>query len=59
MEEKKKEGSEKIKLAERKGQRHALPFDRKSDLDKILLKRFKQKHSFEETRDKKNRDSNG
>ncbi len=57
MTENKKGKEEKTKLADRKGQRHALPFDRKSDSAKILLKRFKQRHSFEETREKKNEDS--
>lgn len=56
MEENKKSKDEKVKLADRKGQRHALPFDRKSDSNKILLKRFKQRHAFEETREKKNED---
>ena len=59
MEENKNSKEEKAKLADRKGQRHALPFDRKSDSAKILLKRFKQKHAFEETREKKNKDSEG
>ncbi|GEM_PF-3764867 len=58
MEENKHPKEEKTKLVDRKGQRHALPFDRKSDSAKLLLKRFKQKHAFEETRDKKNEDSN-
>ena len=57
MNENKKSKEEKTELADRKGQRHALPFDRKSDSAKILLKRFKQKHAFEETREKKNEDS--
>ncbi len=57
MEEDKNSKEEKAKLADRKGQRHALPFDRKSDSAKILLKRFKQRHAFEETREKKNEDS--
>jgi hypothetical protein len=57
MEENKKSEEEKAKLADRKVQRHALLFDRKSDSAKILLKRFKQRHAFEETREKKNKDS--
>jgi len=57
MQENKKSEEEKAKLADRKGQRHALPFDRKSDSAKILLKRFKQRHAFEETREKKNENS--
>jgi hypothetical protein len=57
MEENKNSQEEKAKLADRKGQRHALPFDRKRDSGNILLKRFKQRHAFEETREKKNEDS--
>ncbi|MEC7640817.1 MAG: hypothetical protein VYC17_01550 [Nitrospinota bacterium] len=46
----KKPKEEKTKLADRKGQRHALPFDRKKGSGKILLQRVRQKHSFEETK---------
>ncbi len=57
MEENKKEEEEKVELVDRKEQLHALPFDRKSNSGKLLLKRFKQRHSFEETREKKNKES--
>ena len=53
MKDKKLKGN-KTKLADRKGQRPAMPFDRKEE--SILLKRVRQKHAFEET--KKIRDSN-
>jgi len=52
-----KSPEEETDLFERKGQRHPLPFDRKKDSVQLLLKRFKQRHAFEETRDKKNKDS--
>ena len=54
MEENSNEKDEIIKLADRKGQRHAMPFNRKKDSSSILLKRFKQNHAFEETKTKKN-----
>jgi|TARA_B110000438_G_C15635922_1_gene573071 hypothetical protein len=54
MENNSNEKDKKIKLADINGQHHAMPFDRKNDSSKILLKRFKQNHAFEETKAKKN-----
>ena len=49
-----KEGEK--KLADRKGQRPALPFDREKDSAKNLLQRVRKKHAFEEP--KKAKDKN-
>ena len=44
----KKQKEDKTKLAERKGQRPALPFERDEQVDDILLKKVRKKNSFKQ-----------
>ena len=46
----KKQKEKKTELADRKGQRPALPFERKKDSANALLQRVRQKHAFEDTK---------